>query len=84
MDTDLPDIGEVKVGLEPPSIYIFRPDHWLRPSDWEEYRCPASPSPWGDAYFVEYSCGRSLSERAAGWDFVRTLWVRWTGREGDR
>lgn len=61
---------------EPPSLYYFEPSFWAIPGDREEYRCPYPPSDAGDLQVrAEYVCGRSLAERARGWEFSRTVWL---------
>ena len=78
LETELPSLDRVPVldPYEPPSLYVFSREYWAMPNDREEHRCPYDGNPWGDAYAVEYVCGRSPRERDLDWEFTRTVWVR--------
>lgn len=78
IDTNLPDLALPEVGTsdEPPSVYLFAAGSFSLPGDREEYRCPYTRTPWDDSYAAEYVCSRSMQDRAFGWEFSRTVWVR--------
>lgn len=77
LDVSQPDLLHLHGTDEPPSVYVFAPSYFVMASDREEYRCPVLDSPWDEGYVLEYACGRSIRERVMGWEFSRTLWVRW-------
>lgn len=74
---DLPDLADVSLDDEPPSFYLLTPRQFMVPPNRDEYRCAYSATPWDAGFTAEYVCGRSLDDRARGWEFSRTIWVRY-------
>ena len=77
LEPTLPDLRDVPAlePYEPPSLYLFAPGFLQLLPDREEYRCAYPGAPWAEDVSVEYVCGRSLSDRVQGWEFVKTIWV---------
>jgi len=81
LDTALPRLDRLQFAFEPPSVYVFAPAYLKVLPDREEYRCRIPTTPWGERYVVEYACGRPMHSREMGWEFSRTLWLRWVAAD---